>query len=85
MINRVIYKNKKNQDNIDIIKSNLRKEYIDKLKRNRKEYSRKIDGKKIIKKLNDRFEIERLIEYSEDLREKQRKKEQLEYVDINNF
>ena len=63
----------------------MRKEYIDKLKRNRKEYSRKIDGKKIIKKLNDRFEIERLIEYSEDLREKQRKKEQLEYVDINNF
>ena len=85
LINRVIYKNKKNQDNIDIIKSNLRKEYIVKLKRNRKEYSRKIDGKKIIKKLNDRFEIERLIEYSEDLREKQRKKEQLEYVDINNF
>ena len=39
---------KKNQDNIDIIKSNLRKEYIDKLKRNRKEYSRKIYKRLIV-------------------------------------
>ena len=51
LINKVIYKNKKNCDNIDKIKSNLKKEYSHKLKRNRKEYTRKIDGKKIM--MND--------------------------------
>ena len=82
LINRVVYKNKKNSDDIDKIKSNLRKEYTNKVKRNRMEYTRRIDGKRIIKKLNDRYELERLIEYSNELKEKQRKKEQFEYVDI---
>ena len=82
LINKVIYKNKKNCDNIDKIKSNLKKEYSHKLKRNRKEYTRKIDGKKIMMKLNDRYEIERLREYSEDLREKQRKREKFEIIEL---
>ena len=82
LINKVIYKNKNNFDEIDRIKSNLRNEYTNKIKRNRIEYTRKIDGKKIIKKLNDKYELERLREYSEELKEKQRQKENFEYVEI---
>ena len=82
LINKVVYKNKKNSDDIDRIKANLRKEYTNKLKRNRMEYTRRIDGKRIMKKLNDRYELERLIEYSNELKEKQRKKDQFEYYEI---
>ena len=82
LINKVIYKNKKNFDNIDKIKTNLKKEYSNKVQRNRREYTRKIDGKRIIKKLNDRYQIERLKEFSEELREKQRKEEQFENIEI---
>jgi hypothetical protein len=35
-----------------------------------------------MKKLNDRYELERLIEYSNELKEKQRKKDQFEYYEI---
>ena len=82
LINKVIYKNKQNFDDIEKIKTNLKREYSNKLKRNRQEYTRKIDGKRIMKKLNDKFELERLREYSEDLREKQIKKEQFEVIEL---
>ena len=82
IINRAIYKNEKQTDDIDIIKTNLRKQYKDKVKRNRQEYIRKIDGKRIIKKLNDKFEIERLKEYSNKLKEKQRINDQFEVYEI---
>ena len=82
IINRAIYKNEKQTDDIDIIKTNLRKQYRDKAKRNRQEYIRKIDGKRIIKKLNDKFEIERLKEYSNKLKEKQRINDQFEVYEI---
>ena len=82
LINKVIYKNKKNIDDIEKIKTNLKREYSSKLKRNRQEYTRKIDGKRIMKKINDRLELERLREYSEDLRERQRKREQFEVIEL---
>ena len=51
------------------------------------EYIRKIDGKRIMQKLNDKFEIEKLKEMAIDLREKQRKREQFEVIElwINKF
>ena len=35
-----------------------------------------------MKKINDRLELERLREYSEDLRERQRKREQFEVIEL---
>jgi hypothetical protein len=82
LINKVIYKSQEKSDDIDRIKSNLRKEYVDKLKRNRIEFRRGVDGKKIMKKLNDKYELERLIDYAEELKEKQRKKEQFQNIKL---
>jgi hypothetical protein len=82
LINRVIYKSQKKSDDIDEIKANLRKEYKDKVRRNRQESKRKIDGKRIIKKLNDKYEIARLIEYLNKLKEKQRKNDKFENYEI---
>ena len=82
LINRTIYKNKQNFDEIERIKSNLKREYTNKVKRNRQENTRKIDGKRIIDKLNDKYVLERLREFSEDLKEKQRKKEQFEVIEL---
>jgi hypothetical protein len=82
LINKIIYKSNLNLDGIDKIKSNLKEEYINKLKKNKSEYIRKIDGKRIMQKLNDKFEIEKLKEMAIDLREKQRKREQFEVIEL---
>ena len=82
LINKIIYKSNLNLDGIDKIKSNLKEEYINKLKKNKPEYIRKIDGKRIMQKLNDKFEIEKLKEMAIDLREKQRKREQFEVIEL---
>ncbi len=35
-----------------------------------------------MKKLNDKYELERLIDYAEELKEKQRKKEQFQNIKL---
>ena len=82
IINNIIYENKRNFDGIDKIKANLKEEYLNKLKKNKKEKKKKIDGDIIMQKLNEKFIIEKLKDMANDLREKQRKKEQFEVVDL---
>ena len=82
LINNVIYENKRNFDGIDKIKADLKEEYLNKLKKNKKQKKKKIDGKIIMEKLHDKFFIEKLKDIAFDLKEKQRKKEQFEVYEL---
>ena len=82
LINNVIYENKRNFDGIDKIKADLKEEYLNKLKKNKKQKKQKIDGKIIMEKLHDKFFIEKLKDIAFDLKEKQRKKEQFEVYEL---
>ena len=82
LINNIIYENNKNLDGIDKIKTNLKEEYLNKLKRNKKGKIKKIDGKIILKTLKDKYIIEKLKDIANNLREKQRKKEQFEVYEL---
>ena len=82
LINNVIYENKRNFDGIDEIKANLKEEYLNKLKENKTEKKKKIDGKKIMQKLNDKYFIEKLKDMAYDIKKKQREKEQFEIYEL---
>ena len=82
LINNIIYQNNKNLDGIDKIKTNLKEEYLNRLKRNKKKKIKKIDGKIILKTLKDKYLIEKLKDIADNLREKQRKKEQFEVYEL---
>ena len=73
LINKIFYQDKKGKiDMIDRIKFSLKHEYSEKLKE-KKMNRRAVDGHEIINKLNDQYELEKLFEIAEILREKRRK------------
>ena len=75
IINKLFYKDKKGKvDMIDRIKNNLKNEYSEKIKgKNINNIDKEIIGKEILNKLNDQYELEKLLEMANDIREKRRK------------
>ena len=81
LINKFFYQDEKGKiDMIDRIKFSLKQEYSEKLKE-KKMNKRTIDGHEIINKLNDQYELEKLLEIAEMLKEKRRKEANFEIVD----
>ena len=74
IINKLFYKDKKGKvDMIDRIKNNLKNEYSEKIKEKNIFMDKETIGKEILNKLNDQFELEKLLEMANEIREKRRK------------
>ena len=74
IINKLFYKDKKGKvDMIDRIKNNLKNEYSEKIKEINIFTDKEAIGKEILDKLNDQFELEKLLEMANEIREKRRK------------
>ena len=83
IINKLFYKDKKGKcDMIDRIKFNLKQEYCEKLKQKKNNRKKKeINGDEIIHKLNDQFELEKLLDMVEMIKENRRKEQNYEIID----
>ena len=83
IINKLFYKDKKGKcDMIDRIKFYLKQEYYEKLKEKKNNRKKKeINGVEIIHKLNDQFELEKLLEMIEMIKQNRRKEQNYEIID----
>ena len=83
IINKLFYKDKKGKcDMIDRIKYYLKQEYYEKLKEKKNNRKKKeINGVEIIHKLNDQFELEKLLEMIEMIKANRRKEQNYEIID----
>ena len=74
IINKLFYKDQKGKiDMIDRIKNNLKNVYSEKIKEQNNFIDKEMIGKEILNKLNDQYELEKLMEMAKDIREKRRK------------
>ena len=74
LINKLFYKDKKGKiDMIDRIKFNLKQEYSEKIKEKKISKDKEMIGHEILNKLNNQYELEKLLEMADEIREKRRK------------